>query len=68
MNASTFIRAGARARPHLARKPLLRRTYADPVSDKIKLTLTLPHQVYNLHHPNIAADPYPSSCLPSCHG
>ena len=46
MNASTFIRAGARARPHLARKPLLRRTYADPVSDKIKLTLTLPHQVY----------------------
>ncbi|KAI9838532.1 MAG: hypothetical protein M1819_004840 [Sarea resinae] len=44
MNAFRFSRAALRARPAAMRMPLQRRGYADAVSDKIKLTLTLPHQ------------------------
>ncbi|KAL9130957.1 MAG: hypothetical protein Q9217_001003 [Psora testacea] len=44
MNALKIARAAARARPSTARLPLNRRGYADPVSDKIQLTLALPHQ------------------------
>lgn len=45
MNALRVARAAARARPSGVRLPLQRRAYADAVSDKIKLTLALPHQV-----------------------
>ena len=45
MNASRIIRVAASTRPSAARLPRLRRGYADAVSDKIKLTLALPHQV-----------------------
>lgn len=38
-------RAATRIRPSAFRLPLQRRGYADAVSDKIKLTLALPHQV-----------------------
>ena len=38
-------RAATRIRPSAFRLPLQRRAYADAVSDKIKLTLALPHQV-----------------------
>ncbi|KAK0389200.1 hypothetical protein NLU13_2775 [Sarocladium strictum] len=37
-------RAALRARPSALRVPALRRTYAEAVPDKIKLTLSLPHQ------------------------
>ena len=43
--SSRVVRAFTRARPSTLRIPLQRRGYADPVSDKIKLTLALPHQV-----------------------
>ena len=50
MNSMRIARAAARARPSIAlRKPLQRRGYADAVSDKIKLTLALPHQVCSRH-------------------
>lgn len=45
MNTARIVRAAARARPASLRLPLQRRGYADAVSDKIKLTLALPHQV-----------------------
>lgn len=46
MNALRIARAATRARPSAAiRMPLQRRGYADAVTDKIKLTLALPHQV-----------------------
>lgn len=45
MNALRTARAAARLRSTGTRLPLQRRGYADPVSDKIKLTLALPHQV-----------------------
>lgn len=38
-------KAVTRVRPSAFRLPLQRRGYADAVSDKIKLTLALPHQV-----------------------
>ncbi|KAI4125681.1 MAG: hypothetical protein LQ347_005277 [Umbilicaria vellea] len=44
MNTARILRAAARARPASVRLPLQRRGYADAVSDKIKLTLALPHQ------------------------
>ncbi|KAI4139418.1 MAG: hypothetical protein L6R39_006297 [Caloplaca ligustica] len=45
MNALRFTRVAARARSANAIKlPLQKRNYADAVSDKIKLTLALPHQ------------------------
>lgn len=45
MNTARIVRAAIRARPVSVRLPLQRRGYADAVSDKIKLTLALPHQV-----------------------
>ena len=45
MNTLRFARAATRARPAFARPALQRRTYADVASDKIQLSLTLPHQV-----------------------
>ena len=49
MNGLRIVgRAAVRARPTSSaavRAPVLRRSYADVASDKIKLSLTLPHQV-----------------------
>ncbi len=45
MNALRVARAAARVRSNAAGVPFQRRGYADAVSDKIKLTLALPHQV-----------------------
>jgi hypothetical protein len=45
-----IARAVARTRPAAVRLPLQRRGYADAVSDKIKLTLALPHQVLKIFH------------------
>jgi len=45
MNALRVARAVARSRPFMTRLSLQRRGYADAVSDKIRLTLALPHQV-----------------------
>ncbi|OIW34100.1 epsilon subunit of F1F0-ATP synthase N-terminal domain-containing protein [Coniochaeta ligniaria NRRL 30616] len=44
MNSFRVARAALRARPSAIRAPLQRRGYAEAVSDKIKLSLTLPHQ------------------------
>ena len=45
MSALRMSRAALRARSAVAIKPVQRRGYADAVSDKIKLSLSLPHQV-----------------------
>ena len=45
MNSFRIARAAFRGHISAIRKPLQRRGYADAVSDKIKLTLALPHQV-----------------------
>lgn len=45
MSALRLSRAALRARSAVALKPIQRRGYADAVSDKIKLSLALPHQV-----------------------
>jgi hypothetical protein len=47
MNSFRFARAAIRARPAALRVPVQRRTYAEAVPDKIKLSLSLPHQVRN---------------------
>ncbi|RYO84822.1 hypothetical protein DL764_009275 [Monosporascus ibericus] len=44
MNTLRVARAALRARPTALRVPLQRRTYADAAPDKIKLSLSLPHQ------------------------
>ncbi|KAI9036008.1 F1F0 ATP synthase subunit delta [Aspergillus affinis] len=44
MSSLRFARSAFRARPSAFRVPLQRRGYAEAVSDKIKLSLTLPHQ------------------------
>ncbi|CAP68476.1 uncharacterized protein PODANS_7_2170 [Podospora anserina S mat+] len=44
MNSLRIARAAIRARPALLRAPVQRRGYAEAVSDKIKLSLSLPHQ------------------------
>ncbi|KAL2048471.1 hypothetical protein N7G274_000383 [Stereocaulon virgatum] len=44
MNSLRVARAAARIHPSKFIAPLQRRSYADAVSDKIKLTLALPHQ------------------------
>ncbi|CAJ0553519.1 Ff.00g120310.m01.CDS01 [Fusarium sp. VM40] len=50
MNSLRFARAALRARPAAIRVPLQRRTYAEAVPDKIKLSLALPHQsIYKSH-------------------
>lgn len=45
MSALRVSRAALRARPAISLRPIQRRGYADAVSDKIKLSLALPHQV-----------------------
>jgi len=44
MNSLRIARGALRVRSAAIRAPLQRRGYADAVSDKIKLSLTLPHQ------------------------
>ncbi|KAJ5444474.1 ATP synthase subunit delta [Penicillium daleae] len=44
MNSFRFARSALRARPSLFSAPVQRRGYAEAVNDKIKLSLTLPHQ------------------------
>ncbi|GAD92557.1 ATP synthase delta chain, mitochondrial precursor [Paecilomyces variotii No. 5] len=44
MSSLRFARAALRARPAAFRVPIQRRGYAEAVSDKIKLSLALPHQ------------------------
>jgi F-type H+-transporting ATPase subunit delta len=53
MNSVRVARLALRARPSTLRAPLQRRGYADAVSDKIKLTLALPHQVCQIAAPLI---------------
>lgn len=45
MNSLHIARAAIRIPSISTRIPMLRRGYAEAVSDKLKLTLTLPHQV-----------------------
>lgn len=45
MSSIRLSRAALRARSAFAIKPIQRRSYADAVSDKIKLSLALPHSV-----------------------
>lgn len=45
MSSFRVARAITRVRPSTFRSPVFRRGYADVASDKIKLSLTLPHQV-----------------------
>lgn len=47
MSSLRFARAAIRVQSTSMRIPMLRRGYAEAVSDKLKLTLTLPHQVLN---------------------
>jgi len=44
MNSLRIARVALRARPTAIKAPLQRRGYAEAVSDKIKLSLALPHQ------------------------
>jgi len=44
MSAFRFARAAIRARPAAIARPVQRRGYAEVASDKIKLSLALPHQ------------------------
>ncbi|KKK12231.1 ATP synthase subunit delta [Aspergillus rambellii] len=44
MSSLRFARSALRARPSAIRVPVQRRGYAEAVSDKIKLSLVLPHQ------------------------
>ncbi|KAJ5139519.1 ATP synthase subunit delta [Penicillium atrosanguineum] len=44
MSSFRFARSALRARPSLFSAPIQRRGYAEAVADKIKLSLTLPHQ------------------------
>ncbi|KAK3997230.1 putative atp synthase [Cladorrhinum sp. PSN332] len=44
MNSLRFARAAVRAAPRALRAPAQRRGYAEAVNDKIKLSLSLPHQ------------------------
>lgn len=45
MSSLRFARSALRARPSFLGAPVQRRGYAEAVADKIKLSLTLPHQV-----------------------
>ena len=49
MNSLRVMRAAARTRTLPTGYLLQRRGYAEAVSDKIKLTLALPHQVRHSH-------------------
>ncbi|KAL5427836.1 hypothetical protein PMIN04_001045 [Paraphaeosphaeria minitans] len=44
MSSLRIARAALRARPQAIARPIMRRGYADVASDKIKLSLALPHQ------------------------
>jgi hypothetical protein len=48
MSSLRLSRAALRARPTSIFSPVQRRGYADAISDKIKLSLALPHQVCHL--------------------
>lgn len=48
MNSFRVARAALRVRPTAFAAPLARRGYADVASDKIQLSLSLPHQVRSL--------------------
>lgn len=56
MSSFRFARSALRARPSLFSAPIQRRGYAEAVTDKIKLSLTLPHQVRqaNSIYPSVA--------------
>ena len=45
MNSLRIARTALRVRPTAIARPLQRRGYAEVASDKIKLSLALPHQV-----------------------
>lgn len=45
MSAFRIARSAFRARPAAIARPIQRRGYAEVASDKIKLSLALPHQV-----------------------
>jgi len=45
MSSIRIARAALRARSAVVSRPVQKRGYADAVSDKIKLSLALPHQV-----------------------
>ena len=49
MSSFRFARSALRARPSMFSAPIQRRGYAEAVADKIKLSLTLPHQVRRTH-------------------
>lgn len=49
MSAIRVARVALRARSAAVARPIQRRGYADAVSDKIKLSLALPHQVRTSH-------------------
>ena len=49
MSSFRFARSALRARPSMFSAPIQRRGYAEAVADKIKLSLTLPHQVRQTH-------------------
>lgn len=63
MNTIRIGRGVCRIQPKFTRSTILRRGYADTVSDKIKLTLALPHQVrfifLETHRRNLT-DNYPT--------
>jgi hypothetical protein len=48
MNSLRIARAAVRARPAAIARPLQRRGYAEVASDKLKISLALPHQVRSL--------------------
>lgn len=50
MSSVRIARAALRARSVAVARPIQRRGYADAVSDKIKLSLALPHQVRDSGH------------------
>lgn len=55
MSSFRLSRAALRARPAAIFNPVQRRGYADAVSDKIKLSLALPHQVCPFSDPSSTA-------------
>ncbi|CAD0090875.1 unnamed protein product [Aureobasidium mustum] len=57
MNSFRVARAALRVRPTAFAAPLARRGYADVASDKIQLSLSLPHQaIYKSQDVNIPAE------------
>jgi F-type H+-transporting ATPase subunit delta len=51
MSAFRLSRVASKARPTVFRSVVQRRGYAEAISDKIKLSLALPHQVRELRFP-----------------